>query len=180
MYEHGVRRLYYQLHEDRAIALAASALGGRRRILELGCGPGRALEHLAGQLPYASLTGVDLSPYMLERARGRTPAGVRLEHANTLALPFADGAFDAVLAMHHLGHVPRKAIGRAWRETLRVLDPRGVLVLVEHTWHRFPRAGAVRVSEEKLAGGIMRVTCWQKTTSGVAAAPWSQTTEVAP
>ncbi len=65
-----------------------------RRILELGHGPG----HMLAALEKAGFVavGLDLSPQMGRLARGR--AAVPLVRGMVQSLPFADGAFDAVLA----------------------------------------------------------------------------------
>jgi ubiquinone/menaquinone biosynthesis C-methylase UbiE len=72
--------------------------GGRKGVLDLGCGDGLLLEFLAregGRL----LAGVDLSPYSLALAR-RRPAltGARLEEGRAQELPFADDSFDACVS----------------------------------------------------------------------------------
>jgi SAM-dependent methyltransferase len=88
------------------------------RVLDAGCGPGMyvpATRALAGEL------------VALDIAHGRL---VGIDHPEKLcgdvqALPFPDGAFDAVIAMHMLYHVPDIAAGVA--ELRRVLRDGGVL-----------------------------------------------------
>lgn len=75
---------YYRLHAGVYDATRWAFLFGRTAILErlarhaapaevleVGCGTGRNLAGLARRLPEARLTGVDLSPHMLARARRR-------------------------------------------------------------------------------------------------------------
>jgi SAM-dependent methyltransferase len=75
------------------------------RVLDLGVGTGRELTALldAGYAP----TGVDVSRQMLERC-ARRARPVALVHADFWQpLPFADGSFDAALALHGtLAHPP--------------------------------------------------------------------------
>lgn len=57
-----------------ALDLLARIPGGRaRRIVDLGCGPGNVTRLLRQRWTEASLTGVDRSPAMLERARQLLP-----------------------------------------------------------------------------------------------------------
>ena len=86
-----------------------------------GCGNGLYLRALAGGPGRAA--GCDLSMGML-RAAG-LPA---LVNADVAALPFRDGAFDAVLAVHMLYHVPDRQA--TVRELRRVLAPGGVCIAV--------------------------------------------------
>lgn len=93
------------------------------RVLEVGCGPGRGAAALASRHG-ALVTGVDASPEMLAAARDFVPDGVELVEARAEALPFADGAFDAVLAQFVVHLLDRP---RAFAELHRVLSEDGVL-----------------------------------------------------
>ena len=108
----------------------AQEAGGR--VLELGCGSGRV------SLPLAragvALVGVDRSAPMLARAaarrrRSRTADQLRLVRGDIRALPFAPGAFSAVLAPY--GIVQSLLGDRDLQATLqsaaRVLRPGGTL-----------------------------------------------------
>jgi ubiquinone/menaquinone biosynthesis C-methylase UbiE len=115
-----------------------AAAGGQpgTRVLELGVGTGRiAIPLLALG---ANVTGVDISPRMLDRLRTNLaqrwterpnlPWGtLDLKLADMSALPFADGAFDAVVIVHvlHLTTEWRRVLD----EALRVLRPGGCLLL---------------------------------------------------
>jgi SAM-dependent methyltransferase len=119
---------------DRAYALPPEASRARMgrvvaalpappaRVLDLGVGTGRELSALldAGYAP----TGVDVSQAMLERC-ARRARPVPLLQADFWAppLPFDDGSFDAVIALHGtLAHPPDEdAIGRLGRELARVV-----------------------------------------------------------
>lgn len=68
------------------------------RILDLGCGTGLCGMHLHARIPHASLTGVDLSEAMLEKARAR---GVytHLHQEDILSfLPNRREAFDLIVS----------------------------------------------------------------------------------
>lgn len=80
----------------RAASGEASA-NGSGRILEVGCGNGRALVNLSRRNPSAWLVGVDYAPEMLALARARVPTA-RFVQASALALPFRRGAFAVAVA----------------------------------------------------------------------------------
>jgi ubiquinone/menaquinone biosynthesis C-methylase UbiE len=73
-----------------------------RRVAELGCGPGRLLEHLATLAPQAQVLGVDLTEEMIRRA----PAQYGRVVADVQALPFAAESLDAVVMPFVLFHLP--------------------------------------------------------------------------
>ncbi len=77
-------------------------LTGARRVAELGCGPGRLLDHLATLAPQARVVGADLTEAMIRRA----PAQYGRVVADVQALPFAAGSLDAVVMPFVLFHLP--------------------------------------------------------------------------
>ena len=104
-------------------------LGDRADILEVGCGNGNLWHANRERIPPGwRLTLTDLSPGMIEEARGRLgglKSRVVYEVADAQALPFTDGSFDAVIANHVLFHVPDR--DRALGEVARVLRPGGTV-----------------------------------------------------
>lgn len=102
------------------------------RILDVGCGPGWFWEAAASGLPQnLHLTLSDLSSGMVqeavERCRPLQFASVTGQQADAAALPFEDGSFDAVIAMHMLYHLPNPS--KAVAEMHRVLRPGGCLAV---------------------------------------------------
>ncbi|HVU77216.1 MAG TPA: class I SAM-dependent methyltransferase [Gaiellaceae bacterium] len=68
------------------------------RVLDLGTGTGVIARLVAERWPEAEVVGVDLSPKMVDEARRlATSDRQRYEVADSTALPFPDGSFDAVL-----------------------------------------------------------------------------------
>lgn len=98
--------------------------GARRRVLEVGVGPGRdAASFVAEGVP---VVGVDLS---VEHAQLAGSTGVHAVVATVRRLPFANRAFGALWTMSTLMHVPNDAIADALVELRRVLAP-GALAAV--------------------------------------------------
>jgi len=161
LYDAAIRRLYWSLRERQGLRQVARALRRHERVLEVGCGPGHGLAFLSRASRGARITGVDLSPYMLERAQARA-LGVELVHASSLALPWREPQFDAIVALHHLGHLPESERAAAWREWSRVLEPGGTIVLVEHRWHRLHAQDMVLRRTTPLAAGMMQLTVWER------------------
>lgn len=101
--------------------LDLAGLAPTMRVLDAGCGNGVYLRELAGRGVRAA--GCDLSPGML-----RTGGHPAVACADVTGLPLRDAAFDVVLAVHMLYHVPGR--GKAVRELRRVLVPGGVCIAV--------------------------------------------------
>jgi ubiquinone/menaquinone biosynthesis C-methylase UbiE len=102
------------------------------RVLEIGCGAGRAIELAVTQVPDGQVTGIDLSRAMVwaasrRNARAIKEGRVRIRQGDVANLPFADGQFDKILSIHTLYFWPDPA--RAVAEMRRVLKPGGVLAL---------------------------------------------------
>ncbi|MFI1618808.1 class I SAM-dependent methyltransferase [Streptomyces lydicus] len=117
---------YYE--RPAMLALAGDVAG--RRILDAGCGSGPLSAALRDR--GAVVTGIDASAGMLALARRRLGDDVALHVADVSdRLPFADGAFDDVVAslvLHYL-----EDWGPALAELRRVLRPGGRLIAsVEH------------------------------------------------
>lgn len=104
--------------------------GAAGDVLEVGIGTGLNLGHYPGA---GTLTGVDLSPEMLEHARRRAAAGgrpVTLRVGDAHHLEFPDHSFDTVVCTFALCAIPdeRRAVAEMWR----VLRPGGQLRLADH------------------------------------------------
>jgi SAM-dependent methyltransferase len=106
---------------ERIAADVAAIAAGGVRVLEVGCGPGRLSIRLARQYGF-DLTGLDLDPAMIERARAnahrrgdgdeRRPSFLM---GDVASLAFPDGSFDLVVSTlsMHTGLTRR----RAWQRS---------------------------------------------------------------
>jgi SAM-dependent methyltransferase len=114
-----------------AYAAAVAELGLREggRVLDAGCGTGRALPPLRAAVGASGLVlGADLTPAMLAAAvaAGRDGDGLLLL-ADVAALPLRPGSLDAVFAAGLVAHLPHPE--ENLRELARVVRPGGTLAL---------------------------------------------------
>ncbi|MFE2602182.1 class I SAM-dependent methyltransferase [Streptomyces mirabilis] len=114
-----------------AYAAAVGELGLREgdRVLDAGCGTGRALPPLRAAVgPSGVVVAADLTPAMLAAAvrAGRHRDG-QLLLADVTALPLRTGSLDAVLGAGLIAHLPNPA--ENLRELARVVRPGGTLAL---------------------------------------------------
>lgn len=100
-------------------------------VLDYGCGRGRLCGELAAHGGF-DLLGADFSAEMIAAARRDVP-GVQFQQVAGGALPFADGAFDAVLLFAVLTCIASSAAQRALLgELRRVLQPGGLLLVSDY------------------------------------------------
>lgn len=110
----------------------AAGVSAGEHVLDVACGNGNAA--LAAARRFARVTGVDFVPALLEKARARSAASglaLELREADAEALPFEDGAFDAVLSTFGVQFAPDQP--RAARELLRVCRPGGRIAVAAWT-----------------------------------------------
>lgn len=120
------------------------------RVVDLGCGTG-SLAVLLAERGYA-VTAIDFSPKMLAVAKRKArDAGVVVEFglgdAADPELPSA--SFDVVLCRHVMWALPDP--GAALRRWLRLLGPKGTVVMIEGHWSTgagLPAAALRRLVEE--------------------------------
>lgn len=118
------RRVFGRSHRPWACSRATGD------VLEVAVGTALNLSHYPQEV---ALTGIDLSPEMLEIARSRaaqTQRPIDLREADAHELPFADESFDTVVCTYSLCNIPDPR--RAVEEMKRVLRPGGKLILVDH------------------------------------------------
>jgi SAM-dependent methyltransferase len=100
-------------------------------VLDLGCGTG-SLSLLASEQGHR-VTGVDLSPAMIDLARAKLAGrDAVFLHGDAVAPPVGEERFDVLLVRHLLWALPDP--GRVLRHWRGLLRPGGRLVLVEGVW----------------------------------------------
>lgn len=111
----------------RALANALAGLPPGAYVLDVGTGTGRLAEAVLHAEPGRRVAAVDFTFGMLARA----PHGLHVAAADALTLPFADGAFDAVVS----GFVVRNLadLDGGLAEQIRALRPGGILAILETT-----------------------------------------------
>ncbi|WP_322796421.1 class I SAM-dependent methyltransferase [Tepidiforma sp.] len=142
LYDRLIRPVYWFGSEGRAARLLTAWLARTRaqRVLEVGAGPGRLLAAVLKRLPGIEGHAIDLSPWFVEMARRRLPGGT-VEHADLAGYAARGEQFDAVIATHVLGHLPRSEQPAAAAALGQLVAPGGSLLLIEHRWHRLPPDG---------------------------------------
>lgn len=134
-YDHRHHR-YNQMTLHRALDVLR--LSGGESVLDVGCGTGELERLVHERYPQARLVGIDVTPQMLAVAREkfRDVPGMTFLLVQAEALPFAPARFDVVVSCNMLHHV--RAVDVALQEWIRVLRPRGQLVIVDwcrDAWH---------------------------------------------
>jgi len=111
------------------------------RVLDAGCGEGVIVDEYAGRL---DIVGVDLHA-----------AGGRVAQGALTGLPFGGAAFDRVLCLDVLEHLPHGDQPRALAEIFRVLGPGGEALIsvpnlahLQSRVHFFVRGELVRTASE--------------------------------
>jgi SAM-dependent methyltransferase len=144
------------------------------RVLDMGCGAGRhAFEmYKRGADVVAFDQDADELATVREwfaamREAGEVPAGAEADtkEGDALALPFADGEFDRVVAAEVLEHVPADI--QAIRELVRVLRPGGTLAVSVPRW--FPEIVNWKLSDDyhNVEGGHIRIYTEEELTDKV-------------
>jgi ubiquinone/menaquinone biosynthesis C-methylase UbiE len=119
--------------DGMARLLAAASVDEASKVLDVACGPGIVACAFAARAGH--VTGVDLTPAMIEQARMRQAraglGNLDWQVADATRLPFADETFDRVVTRYSFHHMPEP--GLALAEMRRVCAARGRVVVVDAT-----------------------------------------------
>lgn len=125
---------------DRAalqLLVDASGVTAGEGVLDVACGPGLVLRAFAGRA--AQVTGIDVTPAMITRARELLSdfSNVSLDIGDVLPLPYRDAQFDVVVSRYAFHHFtdPRAVLG----EMRRVCKPGGRVVVCDLLGSEDPR-----------------------------------------
>ncbi|QNA98178.1 class I SAM-dependent methyltransferase [Massilia sp. Se16.2.3] len=118
--------------EANAWTLSQLGLAPYDDVLEIGYGPGQAIELLTEQITSGKIRGIDFSDTMLAQASSRNREAiargqVELSVGDAARLPYPDASFNKVFCVNviYFWQNPREPL----REILRVLRPGGQLAV---------------------------------------------------
>jgi SAM-dependent methyltransferase len=112
-----------------AIDAFADSVAGSGPVLDVGCGPGTVTAYLAGR--GLDVTGVDLSPRMIDNARRLYPQ-CRFDVASATELDLAEASLGGVLGWWSLFNLPRDVLPQVLARFARALKPGGHLITATH------------------------------------------------
>lgn len=119
------------------------------QVLEVGAGTGTSFPAYP---THCNVTGVDLAPDMLARARQKIEDNgwghLKVMEMNALDLKFPDNSFDFVMAFHVVTVVPDPVLMIA--EAKRVCKPSGKIVIVNHFTSDVPVLGRLTKAMDPL------------------------------
>ncbi len=126
------------------------------RVLEIGVGTGLSLDRYE---PHLDVTGIDVSPDMLDKARQKVAEKglthvTRISEMDARTLAFPDDHFDTVVAMYLVSVVPEPE--RVLAEMARVCKPGGEVLIVNH----FARDRGLLATLERLLAPFASVIGW--------------------
>lgn len=113
-------------NEYKDAYMDAFDIAGRKRILEIGCGPGALTQALARWYPDAEVMGTDRDTAFIQFAAEQAP-GIKFIEADAAALPFEDNSFDVVISNTVQEHIEPSIF---FGEQFRVLKPGGVCLVL--------------------------------------------------
>ncbi len=164
-------RLARATREPNDWAVSLLELQATDEVLEVGFGPGLAIEKMAAIAREGRVAGIDSSEVMVQAASKRNAAAiaegrVELKRATLSSLPFPNECFDKALAIQVL-YFLANPVGDL-RELLRVMKPGGCVILFIEAKEKLAREG-------KLLEGIYRLYTPQEATEFLQQAGFART-----
>ncbi len=114
-------------------------------VLEIGFGPGQAIQELARQTQSSRIVGIDSAPLMLQKASALNQAAiqsgqVKLMQADVAHLPDFNQKFDHILAVNSVMYWPQHKLNRILKALKSQMAPGGRIYFVMHRHYgRFER-----------------------------------------
>jgi len=107
------------------------ASGETISLLDVACGTGRYLRFLKENAPDLKVTGLDLSPFYLHKARSVLAPFERVDfvEANAESIPFRDETFDVLTSIYLFHELPLRAREKVASEMARVVKKGGLLII---------------------------------------------------
>lgn len=119
----------------RDAALQALQLPPAGRVLQVACVYGDFTESLARRLgPQGTLDVADVAPVQIENLKRKINGNPRVavHHQDSGDLAFADAGYDCVVLFFLLHEMPEAVRRRTLSEALRVVKPRGRVVIIDY------------------------------------------------
>lgn len=130
-YDFGIRLL--SLGHINSVYDRVAQLARGPEVLDLGCGTGNVALRLARRDLH--VTGVDLSPQMLDRARQKTPPAATLRWLQASAVELIDHfqaeSFDTITSVLLFSELSEAEQGEALRQCHRLLRPGAQLIVAD-------------------------------------------------
>lgn len=120
--------------DEHDLFIASMSLTSDSRVLDIACGSGHTTLRIASRTG-CSVSGVDIHEKAITEARdaaaqrGLSSRADFQVHDASKALPFDDAAFDALICIDAINHLPNRPV--ILDEWARVLKPGGILVFTD-------------------------------------------------
>jgi len=104
------------------------------KLLDVGCGTGRWMFQLKDTYPSMTLTGLDLSPFYLDKGREdlkKYNDSVNFIQAEAENMPLPDASYDIVTMVSLFHELPQDIRRKVAKEVARVLKPGGLLLFMD-------------------------------------------------
>jgi phosphatidylethanolamine/phosphatidyl-N-methylethanolamine N-methyltransferase len=142
-FSHLYDKIFTRVFTDRIInVIRGLKIQPGSRVLEVGIGTGISM---AAYPPHCEVTGIDLAPEMLARARRKAAENgwhhINLLEMDALNLEFPENSFDYVTSFHVITVVPDPV--RMMNEIHRVCKPEGKVVIINHFQTTLPVIGPI-------------------------------------
>ncbi|MGQ0604550.1 MAG: class I SAM-dependent methyltransferase [Anaerolineales bacterium] len=121
------------------------------RVLDIGCGPGVAVQRIASAAPEGFVAGVDISEVMVTQATRRNIAAihagrVEVKQGAVERIPYSDQHFDKALAVNSYRFWPAPV--ENLKELRRTLKPGGLLAIIEQPMSKAGEASVPALRDE--------------------------------
>ena len=128
--EHYWNELLHKPFDRDLLSRFAAEMKDSGEVCDMGCGPGHVARYLR-DAGLAKISGLDLSPRMVEEARRLNP-DIEFRVGDMLALPLGDRSLVGIVAFYAIVNIPSDLLPTVFREMWRVLQPEGRLRLSFH------------------------------------------------
>jgi ubiquinone/menaquinone biosynthesis C-methylase UbiE len=133
------------------------------RVLEVGFGPGVAIQYAAQQAVQGHVSGIDYSKAMVQLAQKRNVAAIKsgqvdLRQGDVSSLPYGDNSFDRAFTIHciYFWSEPTACLHEIWR-VLRAHGILAITILPKDKWLLHRRQPSADVFTLYNSGEVMQL-----------------------